>query len=864
MKETRQALALMDHPNIAKVLDAGSTDTGRPFFVMELVKGVPITRFCDERHLSPRQRLDLFVPVCQAIQHAHQKGIIHRDIKPTNVLVALYDDRPVPKVIDFGVAKAAGFQLTDASLVTGFGAVVGTPEYMSPEQAQLNQLDIDTRSDVYGLGVLLYELLTGTTPIDRKRLAKAALLEILRLIREEEPPRPSTRLSTSDALPSIAAARQTEPAKLTRLVRGELDWIVMKCLEKDRARRYETANALAHDIQRYLADEQVEACPPSSGYRLRKLVRRHRTGVAISVAVASVLLATAVITSWQAFRATRAERAALQARDAEAAARNRAEESALAEAKAKALAQASEENLEREMSLGIVGSMETNDDAILNELEVEALWRLARTANERVRLRFLEEAMRTDATANRLRTRSAWFVHGAVGLDPQRRIWATRLLTAGMRDPAKSVPQRTSIAWAALEFFERGSPLQRECAGIINEGWAAEKNEDYWGRFSLLSGTDRLLPADAAPLLMLRFPRHPNLVALSFARGLYLDDRDLLWQAAGQLESLDAARLCAEANRLLSQALAQENCDLNPSALAEGLAAAANRLEPAEAARACTQAALLLTQALSSGKPNVTNSGRGGSDPAEPYLAVGLAAVTSQMEPGEAARLLKQALSLVRDPSARKLLAARLATVANGLEPGDAFPLLRQGLILERDSSARLELARGFAAAAERVGARVAAAKCTETARFLNEALAELKDGEDPGGLAEALAVVAGTLEPNDAARVCGEASRLLIQLRTKTKSDLRRGQAAVALTAVAGRLDPVDRDRLGADAAQSLTRALDGDQEKDVRLHLAGYLAEVTRRLKADEASRILDQVLAHEKDPNVRPTIRGLSPVV
>jgi eukaryotic-like serine/threonine-protein kinase len=227
----RQALALMDHPNIAKVLDAGSTDTGRPFFVMELVKGVPITRFCDERHLSPRQRLDLFVPVCQAIQHAHQKGIIHRDIKPTNVLVALYDDRPVPKVIDFGVAKAAGFQLTDASLVTGFGAVVGTPEYMSPEQAQLNQLDIDTRSDVYGLGVLLYELLTGTTPIDRKRLGRAAFLEMLRLIREEEPPRPSTRLSTSEALPSIAAARQTEPAKLTRLVRGELDWIVMKCLE---------------------------------------------------------------------------------------------------------------------------------------------------------------------------------------------------------------------------------------------------------------------------------------------------------------------------------------------------------------------------------------------------------------------------------------------------------------------------------------------------------------------------------------------------------------------------------------------------------------------------------------------------------
>ncbi len=310
----RQALALMDHPNIAKVLDAGTTDSGRPFFVMELVKGVPITRFCDERQLSPRQRLELFIPVCQAIQHAHQKGIIHRDIKPTNVLVALYDDRPVPKVIDFGVAKAAGQQLTDASLVTGFGAIVGTPEYMSPEQAQLNQLDIDTRSDVYALGVLLYELLTGTTPIDRKRLGQGALFEVLRIIREEEPPRPSTRLSTSDALASIAATRATEPSKLAKLMRGELDWIVMKCLEKDRSRRYETANGLAHDLERYLADEPVEACPPSSTYRLRKLAGKYKKTLATAAAssfswqrgaVTSTLLAV-----WATIGRTRGEPAA--------------------------------------------------------------------------------------------------------------------------------------------------------------------------------------------------------------------------------------------------------------------------------------------------------------------------------------------------------------------------------------------------------------------------------------------------------------------------------------------------------------------------------------------------------------------------
>jgi serine/threonine protein kinase/tetratricopeptide (TPR) repeat protein len=305
----RQALALMDHPNIAKVLDAGtipgvrSQESGvrgqgnlfltpdscpltpadvRPYFVMELVKGVPITQYCDEHRLTPRQRLELFVPVCQAIQHAHHKGIIHRDVKPSNVLVALYDDQPVPKVIDFGVAKAIGQQLTEQTLHTGFGAVVGTVEYMSPEQASFNQLDIDTRSDIYSLGVLLYELLTGTTPLQRKRVKESGLLEALRIIREEEPPTMSNRLGTTDELPSIAANRGMEPRKLRGLVRGELDWIVMKALEKDRGRRYETASALALDVQRYLVDEPVQAGPPSAGYRLRKFAKRNRVALTIT------------------------------------------------------------------------------------------------------------------------------------------------------------------------------------------------------------------------------------------------------------------------------------------------------------------------------------------------------------------------------------------------------------------------------------------------------------------------------------------------------------------------------------------------------------------------------------------------------
>jgi serine/threonine protein kinase len=287
----RQALALMDHPSIAKVLDAGTTNSGRPYFVMELIKGVPITRYCDEHRLTPRQRLELFVPACQAVQHAHQKGIIHRDLKPSNVLVALYDGKPVPKVIDFGVAKAAGARLTDRTLFTEFGAVVGTLEYMAPEQAELNQLDIDTRSDIYSLGVLLYELLTGTTPLERQRLSVGALLEALRIIREEEPPKPSTRLSTAQALPTIAANRGLEPRKLSGVVRGELDWVVMKCLSKDRNRRYETANGLAQDLEHFLQNEPVSAGPPSVWYQLRKFAQRRKRALATVGLLGVMLLA---------------------------------------------------------------------------------------------------------------------------------------------------------------------------------------------------------------------------------------------------------------------------------------------------------------------------------------------------------------------------------------------------------------------------------------------------------------------------------------------------------------------------------------------------------------------------------------------
>jgi serine/threonine protein kinase len=318
----RQALALMDHPNIARVFDGGATESGRPYFVMELVRGIPLIDYCDQQQLTARERLQLFLSVCQAVQHAHGKGIIHRDLKPSNILIAPHDGKPVVKVIDFGIAKAIGQQLTEKTIYTRFTQLLGTPLYMSPEQAEINALDVDIRSDVYSLGVLLYELLTGTTPFDRERFQKAAFDEIRRIIKEEEPPRPSLRLTTmGEPLSKVSSQRKTEPAKLSALVKGELDWIVMRCLEKDRTRRYETANGLARDVERYLKDEPVEACPPSAGYRLRKFAHKHRRWLATAAAFAALLLLGVAVSTWQAVRATQAEAAAnanaVQARTSE-------------------------------------------------------------------------------------------------------------------------------------------------------------------------------------------------------------------------------------------------------------------------------------------------------------------------------------------------------------------------------------------------------------------------------------------------------------------------------------------------------------------------------------------------------------------
>jgi serine/threonine protein kinase len=481
----RQALAMMDHPNIAKVLDAGATDTGRPYFVMELVRGIKITDYCDENRLAPRQRLELFTQVCRAVQHAHQKGVIHRDIKPSNILVTVNDGQPVPKVIDFGIAKATQGRLTDQTVYTAFEQFIGTPAYMSPEQAVMTSLDIDTRSDIYSLGVLLYELLTGRTPFDATELMKEGLAAMRQTIRELEPLRPSTKLNrlTGEELTTTAKRRGSDAPRLINLLRGDLDWVVMKALEKDRTRRYETAIGLAMDIERHLRNEPVQARPPSKIYRFQKLVRRNKLAFAATLALVAALVLGAVVSASQAIRAKRAEAAAMQSqRQAEAITRFLTEDLLY---QATPDVNASEKNVTMKEVLQKAAHKLDNDPQLANEPELEARLRLA-VGNTYHKLGVLGEAERHIRRAVALRNASpslgprheqtlaaqetlAWLLVGGLKSGPEgeqlsRETWQTRRQVLGLehRDTLDSM-DTYGTSLAIQKKYEEAEKIYREC-----------------------------------------------------------------------------------------------------------------------------------------------------------------------------------------------------------------------------------------------------------------------------------------------------------------------------------------------------------------------------------------------------------------